>query len=261
MFIFVNYDGFAHAEQEFLTYKFEKHTLIFLSFCENNLKQCHMNKYFVIATIFFLFFGCAGEVSDLKLEQALQLSGTNRSELEKVLHRYASHSADSLKYRAARFLIENMPGYYYFEGEELDKHAVYFDVLGKSKKQPPQILDSLYQIIGNFNPNALKIKEDIREVDSALLCENIDHAFMVWEKYPWNKNTSFDDFCENILPYRIRNERLSSWRKEYYTLFSPYVDSLETDDPIVAAKHLWAYRLRNPIRCIMTMSPWVDYSI
>lgn len=137
-----------------------------------------------------------------------------------------------------RFLMENMPGCYYFEGEELDKHAVYFDALGKSKKQPPQILDSLYKIIGSFNPRSLKIKEDIREIDSALLCENIDHAFMVWEKYPWNKNTSFDDFCENILPYRIRNERLSNWRKEYYKLFSPYIDSLETDDPVIAAKHL-----------------------
>ena len=71
------------------------------------------------------------------------------------------HATDSLKYRAARFLIENMPGCYYFEGEELDKHAVYFDALGKSKKQPPQILDSLYKIIGSFNPLSLKIKEDI----------------------------------------------------------------------------------------------------
>ena len=43
------------------------------------------------------------------LEQALELAGTNRPELEKVL----THYRDSgLKYDAALFLIENMPGCY-----------------------------------------------------------------------------------------------------------------------------------------------------
>jgi hypothetical protein len=51
------------------------------------------------------------------LEQVLALAGENRGELEKVLTRYQQSPGDSLKYRAACFLIENMPYYYYFEGE------------------------------------------------------------------------------------------------------------------------------------------------
>ena len=39
------------------------------------------------------------------MEKALEISGTNRAELEKVLEHYRE---DSLKLRAARFLIENM---------------------------------------------------------------------------------------------------------------------------------------------------------
>jgi hypothetical protein len=45
------------------------------------------------------------------LEQSL--AGDNRAELEKVLAHYAQNPADSLKYRAAVFLIGNMAGYYF----------------------------------------------------------------------------------------------------------------------------------------------------
>ena len=46
-----------------------------------------------------------------RLQDALCLADSNRAELEKVLLRYSSE--DSLKYRAAVFLIENMPYYSY----------------------------------------------------------------------------------------------------------------------------------------------------
>lgn len=49
-----------------------------------------------------LLTGCNRHAGDIRLEQALTFAGENRSELEKVLDRYASDSADSLKYRAAR---------------------------------------------------------------------------------------------------------------------------------------------------------------
>ena len=51
------------------------------------------------------------------LEQALTYADFNRSELEKVLTHYKH---DSLKYRAACFLIENMPGKYGIEAENPD---------------------------------------------------------------------------------------------------------------------------------------------
>jgi hypothetical protein len=42
------------------------------------------------------------------LEQSLALAGDNRAELERELAHYGQNSADSLKYRAAVFLIGNM---------------------------------------------------------------------------------------------------------------------------------------------------------
>lgn len=44
----------------------------------------------------------------LPLEVALQAAGGNKKELQKVLHYYKKNPIDSLKYKAACFLIENM---------------------------------------------------------------------------------------------------------------------------------------------------------
>jgi len=47
-----------------------------------------------------------------ELEAVLQQAGANRAELEKTLQRYSDAPFDSLKLRAAEFLILNMPGKY-----------------------------------------------------------------------------------------------------------------------------------------------------
>lgn len=203
-----------------------------------------MRRIFFIVLFPLLFLSCHSGECDLRLERALSLAGDNRVELEKVLNRYSSPPSDSLKYRAARFLIENMSGVGYLDGASLDRYAIYFDALGRSKLLPRAILDSLAAVLGPFDAGSLVRRHDLREVDSTLLCENIDFAFLVWKKYPWNACISFEDFCEEILPYRIRDERLSNWRREFYERFSPLVDGLETDDPVVAARHLREVILR-----------------
>lgn len=50
--------------------------------------------------------------NETKLEYALRRAGDNRMELEKVLLHYSQEKKDSLKLKAACFLIENMPGHY-----------------------------------------------------------------------------------------------------------------------------------------------------
>ena len=57
---------------------------------------------------FFLLILSAGcRHTDPDLENALRQAGENRSQLEQVLDHYRN---DSLKYKAACFLIANMPG-------------------------------------------------------------------------------------------------------------------------------------------------------
>ena len=66
----------------------------------------------------------------------------------------------------------------------------------------------------------------------------------MWQEQPWGKHVSFADFCEYLLPYRIGDETLTSWRESIYQKYNPLLDSLrasgvlDKEDPIVAARCL-----------------------
>ena len=94
-----------------------------------------------ILSILFLF-SCDSLIS---LERAFLSSGSNRSELEKVLHHYQD---DEQKYRAAVFLIENMPG----KGS----------ILYRGKWYEQKVVEA-----------------DLQVISSGFLIENIDLAFEV----------------------------------------------------------------------------------
>lgn len=146
-----------------------------------------------------------GSISSLEL--ALRMAKNNRTELEKVLYFYQKNLADSLKYKAACFLIENMPYHSYTDGEQLEKYKKYYAWLKDSHgKTPEEVVDSVKKAFGPIEQ--LDKKYDLLEVDSAYLCNNIEWAFKVWREQPWGKNISFDMFCEYLLPYRIGDESL-----------------------------------------------------
>ena len=69
-----------------------------------------MKTLFCVVLLLGTLFACSRPSN--VLEQALEQSGANRQELEKVLSHYAD---DTLKLKAVRFLIENMPGHNDFE--------------------------------------------------------------------------------------------------------------------------------------------------
>lgn len=197
---------------------------------------------FLYFVLFIFCFSCSVP-TDSKLNQALELSGKNRIQLEKVLKYYSVSSKDSLKYKAACFLIENMPYYYYYEGKQLDQYAEYYSLLYNRKDfKPTVVLDSIRKKYGEFSLSNLKIKHDINEVDSAYLCNNIEWSFKVWQEQPWCKNVSFDDFCEYILPYRLGNEKLVYWKEKLYnsykSLFEEIKNIPDIENPVTAARIL-----------------------
>lgn len=181
------------------------------------------------------------------LEEALQQAGENRSELEKVLLRYKIVPADSLKYKAACFLIENMPYYTYYRGKQLEQYLTYYNLLQNTRSleiSPQKIADSICHMYGPLYLDSLYFEKDIETIDSAYLCNNIEWSFRVWQEQPWGKHVSFTDFCEYLLPYRIGDETLVSWRESIYQKYNPLLDSLraskelDKEDPIVAARCL-----------------------
>ena len=83
-----------------------------------------MKTIFFVVLLLAMLSGCSR--SSNVLEQALEQSGSNRQELEKVLSHYAG---DTLKLKAARFLIENMSGHYTLNSPQLAVYRAKMDSL------------------------------------------------------------------------------------------------------------------------------------
>lgn len=164
--------------------------------------------------------GCRQYPPDV--QQALSQAGNNSNELKKVLNHYSSEPADSLKLKAAYFLIANMPGRYYYEGELINNYYEFIAQVGKS----PAIIDSIRKVHGEFSLNRLKVKYDLQELKADFLIDNIDWAFKAWKQQPWGANINFKQFCEYILPYRNGNEVPDYNRAAFYKKYNKVFDSV-----------------------------------
>lgn len=111
-----------------------------------NQKNIMKNSVVYVLLFLILLFSC--EKSDI--ERSLTLAGDNAIELKKVLDHYSKNVKDSLKYKAAVFLIENMPGHCSFGGKSVDNFYKAVDsvlLVEKNKEVLKQKIDSLAKVI------------------------------------------------------------------------------------------------------------------
>lgn len=208
-------------------------------------KKINLKYWYLLLLIpaFILQLSCKSKhiSSSTQLEYALKFAGDNRIELEKVLDFYSQSPADSLKYKAACFLIENMPDYYSYYSPEIDSVKKLFQAVAHQQMSEAQALQIAKEQYGNLaNPQQLTTIYDAHVITASYLIQNIEHAFKMWEKRPWGKYVSFNDFCEYLLPYRIAYEPLENWRETYSKAVEEMMDSLYKGSDI-----LQAYRLIN----------------
>jgi hypothetical protein len=148
------------------------------------------------------------------LEQSLSLAGNNRTELEKALAHYSQNPADSLKYRAAVFLISNMAGHYSFANEMLEGYYNASDSVAKyyKDKSETEIKTALDSVSQHF-PHVTSVS-DLKKLTADYLIANIDRAFADWQQGDYARHINFDEFCEYLLPYKVtENQILDNWRE------------------------------------------------
>ncbi len=178
---------------------------------------------------------CGGDKDVCK---ALELSGKNRPELEKVLAHYAA-PADSLKLKAARYLIGNMVGKSYYRFVLLDsldnEHKI--EVLDYPDYTTMVAgFDSVEAIYGELHWDTRDLQPDLENITADYLINNIDLAFAAWRNRPWAKSLNFDDFCANVLPYRGSNEPLEPWREYFMNKYADLPEKMaDPEDPVEAA--------------------------
>lgn len=165
---------------------------------------------------------------DDQLNLSMLFSDKNQIELQKTLDHYNN---DPEKQEATRFLIRNMPRWYGYEGEALDSIKSVFTQLDKGEIVANETIEKWKQ----FPFYSLPKVYDAHVITADYLIENIDLAFDVWKRYPWNRNLDFDSFCELILPYRIGDEPLTSWRKLYHDYYTAILDSAYQGDDVIEA--------------------------
>jgi hypothetical protein len=185
----------------------------------------------VVSNVLILFFKNSYSLFTVHrlsfIEEVLQQAGGNRRELEKVLDHYSRHPADSLKLRAAEFLIINMPGKYSVGYDAPWENVATVHLRWTSSSNKQLVLDT-------YRLGDQTVKEDLRYITAEYLIENIELAFKVWRETPWGKHIAFDIFCEEILPYRISVEPLENWRKKVLTGFAGLYRELKSDSTMTA---------------------------
>jgi hypothetical protein len=186
--------------------------------------SCDIEKAAICLLIVIGLSSCRGLPKNVRM--VLDAAGDNRFELEKVIDNYRQLPADSLKLKAAFFLIGSMGDKYYYDGELLDAYVGYAKLFGNDEARNDIIMDSINDIHGPLIINRLRIISDMESLNAEYLINNIDMAFRVWDEQPWNRHLSFDQFCEYILPYRVGNERPEYNRSEIYMQYNHLLDSV-----------------------------------
>ena len=187
-------------------------------------------RYMYIFFAIVYFTSCNKD--NFELNSALDNSGNNRQELEQVLEYFQTKKSDSLKYKAAKFLIENMPYHNYIK--PIGEFDFAFDSIEHFPESEPNnyreeafksMLDSISEYSNVEHP---KFVNDLANIKAEFLIENIELAFKAWDKIPKDKRASFDDFCNLILPYRSSNEPLENHsRKKLFNQYSWVYDYVE----------------------------------
>ncbi len=170
--------------------------------------------------------------------EALELAGENRPQLEIVLQHYRTPS-DSLKLRAAHFLIANMEGQSFYRFALLDsldnEHQI--EVLAyPDYATMVAAFDSAEALVGELHWDSYDLQPDLEFISGDYLIDNIDFAIQAWKSKPWSSELDFNDFCNNVLPYRGSSEPLEPWRQYFLDKYADLPSRMtDPSDPVEAA--------------------------
>ncbi|MCH7410245.1 hypothetical protein MM239_12630 [Belliella sp. DSM 111904] len=175
------------------------------------------SKHKLIHLLLFLILASCKPWSS-ETNNALDLAGENREELEKVLIHYRDINPNPLKLKAAEYLIANMQYQYSKLGPGIDSlNRNYEYVYGVYRENR----NSVFRSDSLKNQRSAKIYEefDLLNMTSDQMIALIESAFETYYQYEWAQFYSFEMFCEYILPYKIGHSQNIDWRKTVRSKF------------------------------------------
>ena len=183
----------------------------------------------ILLFVVILFASCVSNMPE-DVRNALRQSRANRSELETVIRHFSEKDDDSLKLKAAYFLIANMPGHYSYTGDYLETFRTRVDSAYSSES--PIVREVLYNaplLLENVVVG-LKRQYDIENIGSDFLIDHINYEIDAYRDNPLYSDLSFEDFCEYVLPYRLFYEKINdkflSYQKRVRDSMATFLRSL-----------------------------------
>lgn len=193
----------------------------------------------LLIAIAVFYWGSCTPPMPADVEQVIAAT-SNKRELIKLVN-YYQQPKDSLKLKAAYYLIRNMDDQFHLEGESVQEFRRIFhqmDSLNKlGKSSAKKICDSLTASLG---PQVVNIPDTVKDIDiitCELLVDNIDNAFKAWN-YPWARQLNFNEFCKYILPYKLKNERPENWRVNLMQRYAWVLKTVKDSNNLVEAASL-----------------------
>lgn len=102
----------------------------------------------------------------------------------------------------------------------------------------PLVSNYMDKVLSKY-PNAIfEVNMDLQTITAKQLIDNIDLAFYSWNRVPWAKHYTFEQFCEYVLPYRCMDEPFDNWRLQLLARNSWLIDSLKNRDVVNAVSQL-----------------------
>lgn len=153
-----------------------------------------------------------------EVDYALELAGENRVELEKVLTHY---QGNTLKLKAARFLIANMPGHFVTDSASYARLKPFYNSCDSVRRLYKStqygrwaiLIDSLWEGVEKDPDKKIQHQPLIKSLNVHQLISYIDEAFEAWQGNAFTKDSPFDEFCEYVLPpYRGNSHILDNTR-------------------------------------------------
>jgi hypothetical protein len=181
-----------------------------------------MRIFKTILLLTFVSYSIANAQFPASLNAAFTEAGKNQLELKAVLKHYSAHKVDSLKKKAAIFLIQNMDIHQSYRSKAWDDYQAELDSLFGKEERSAELSKVFYELHRKYTLplNDIAYVSDLQTITAKFLTYSIDKAFEAW-KSPYAHHLNFDDFCEYILPYRVGEELLCDWRKEFTENFIP----------------------------------------
>ncbi len=183
---------------------------------------------------------------------SMRAQQTYQQKYNAVLEHYSTQEQDSLKYKAALFLINNMAEHNGPTGTAIEKYKRSVRLIDNS--QGIRQLQSLWYT--SLKEGNVVTVPDSSIVTSDYLVKNIDSAWSSWQESQWTEDIDFDQFCKYILPYRINDEHIGEeWRTPLRQQYGKLIKGVKD------IKRAFAIIRDTVFKSVVLSNPYCEYNL